>query len=82
VSLLSGGERQRVAVARCLAAQRPLIVLDEPTSQQDEAHAELVTAALARAAAQGAAVLAATHDAVLADAADDLIELGDRQRVD
>ena len=76
VRVLSGGERQRVGVARSLAVDRPLVVLDEPTSQQDEAHAELITAALADAAAGGTAVLCATHDPVLLAAADTVLTLG------
>jgi ABC-type lipoprotein export system ATPase subunit len=70
VRMLSGGERQRVATARCLLSGRPLIVLDEPTSQQDEAHAELVVSALRDAARAGTAVLCASHDPVLLAAAD------------
>jgi ABC-type lipoprotein export system ATPase subunit len=75
VRLLSGGERQRVGVARALVAGRPLVVLDEPSSQQDEAHAELVATALAAAAGGGTAVLCATHDPVLIAAADSVLAL-------
>jgi ABC-type lipoprotein export system ATPase subunit len=69
VRVLSGGERQRVAVARVLAAQPAIAILDEPTSRQDEAHAELVVAALLTAARRGIAVIAATHDPLLTAAA-------------
>ena len=62
VSALSGGERQRVALARCLVTDAPVLVLDEPTSQQDDASADLVVAALRRETGRGRAVLVATHD--------------------
>jgi ABC-type lipoprotein export system ATPase subunit len=75
VRVLSGGERQRVSVARVLAAEPPLAVLDEPTSRQDEAHAELVVAALVAATRRGVAVVAASHDPVLVAAADTVVTL-------
>ncbi|WP_290859885.1 ATP-binding cassette domain-containing protein [Hamadaea sp.] len=69
VETLSGGERQRVAVARALAAEPSIAVFDEPTSQQDEAHAGLVAATLRAAARAGAAIVVATHDPLLLQSA-------------
>ena len=76
VRVLSGGERQRVAVARALAVDPDLAVMDEPTSQQDEANAERLVGVLAEAARRGLAVVAATHDPVLTAVADHVVTLG------
>lgn len=72
---LSGGERQRLGIARVLATGVPLLVLDEPTSQQDEASADLVVAALAAAARRGTALLVTSHDPRCRAAADQLLQL-------
>jgi ABC-type lipoprotein export system ATPase subunit len=75
VRLLSGGERQRLAVARALSVQADLVLVDEPTAQLDEAHAELLAEALRYATKRGTAVVAASHDPVLTAAADGLLAL-------
>jgi ABC-type lipoprotein export system ATPase subunit len=69
-AVLSGGERQRASLARVLASGAPVLVLDEPTSQQDDVSAARVVAALDAACSSGAAVLVASHDRIVLDRAD------------
>ncbi len=63
---LSGGERRRVLVARALAQEAPLLVLDEPTTGLDAGHACELIALLAGLAAEGRGVVASLHDLFLA----------------
>ncbi len=63
---LSGGEQTRVALARVLAQESPIVMLDEPTGSLDLRHQELVMATLRALASEGAAVLAVLHDLNLA----------------
>ncbi|MBS2016540.1 MAG: ATP-binding cassette domain-containing protein [Deltaproteobacteria bacterium] len=63
---LSGGERQRVALARALLNDPPLLVLDEPTAHLDDERAHSIASELAAIAAEGRAILVATHDPRLA----------------
>lgn len=67
VSTLSGGERQRVMLARMLATEAPLLVLDEPATALDIGHALRLMQLLQRLAQQGRAVVVAMHDLDLAD---------------
>jgi energy-coupling factor transport system ATP-binding protein len=59
---LSVGQRERVALAAVLVAEPGVILLDEPTRGMDPEGATALAAVLRRRAAEGAAVLVATHD--------------------
>jgi ABC-type lipoprotein export system ATPase subunit len=59
---ISIGQQQRVAVARALRLRPRLLLVDEPTSHQDRASAELVWSALGVAATAGTACFVATHE--------------------
>ena len=59
---LSGGERTRVALARVLAQDTPLILLDEPTTALDVYHSERVMNIMRRSADRGRTVVAVLHD--------------------
>jgi manganese/iron transport system ATP-binding protein len=64
--VLSGGQRQRVLLARAIAQQARLLLLDEPFNGIDAASEELLLAALRRLRADNAAVVVSTHDLALA----------------
>jgi ABC-type lipoprotein export system ATPase subunit len=73
---LSAGEAQRLALARALASARGLLIVDEPTSRQDENNARAVAALLAAAAhEEGQTVICATHDPAVIRQADQVVVL-------
>jgi len=74
---LSGGERQRVVLARSLATQAAILLLDEPTANLDLAHQALMFRLIKeRAASEGSAAIVITHDLNLAsEFADEIILL-------
>jgi len=73
---LSGGERARISLARVLAQDTPVLLLDEPTASLDIGHQEDVLRVARRLAERGRAVVAVLHDLSLAAAyADELAML-------
>jgi osmoprotectant transport system ATP-binding protein len=70
---LSGGQRQRVGVARALAADPPVLLMDEPFSAIDPIARDRLQTAFLRVQEQvGKTILFVTHDV------DEAVRLGDR----
>lgn len=66
INKLSGGQRQRVFIARALAQQPSIILLDEPTASLDLLHQHDVLRLLGKLAESGITVVMAIHDLNLA----------------
>jgi ABC-type multidrug transport system ATPase subunit len=69
------GEQQRTSLARALVLRPALVLLDEPTSHQDDDHVDLVIAALRAARLAGSSLLVATHDPRVIEIADHVVRL-------
>lgn len=70
---LSLGQRQRLALTRVLAADRPILLLDEPTAHLDPDSEVAVAAALTTLARTGATVVVVAHRPALLSAADEIV---------
>jgi iron complex transport system ATP-binding protein len=78
VGTLSGGERQRVLIARALAQQAPIVLLDEPTTALDIGHQQQVLELVDQLRHQHQLTVVTTmHDLTLAGQYADRIALMD-----
>ncbi|WP_435332541.1 ATP-binding cassette domain-containing protein [Haloarchaeobius sp. TZWWS8] len=78
VDQLSGGERQKVVIARALAQETPVLLLDEPTASLDINHQVETLELVRELVADGKTVVAAIHDLTLAARyCDELVLLAD-----
>lgn len=62
ISQLSGGQQQRVFVARALAQQGDIILLDEPLTGVDSTSQQVIMGLLNRLREEGKLIIMATHD--------------------
>lgn len=62
IDQLSGGERQRVFIARALAQETPILLMDEPTASLDLCHQLEILGLVRNFAEQGHLVISAIHD--------------------
>lgn len=76
---LSGGQRQRVLIARALVQEAGILLLDEPFSGLDRPSSEALEELIAKLAAEGRALLIATHDLAQARACDRVLCINGRQ---
>jgi iron complex transport system ATP-binding protein len=70
---LSGGERQRVLLARALACEARLLLMDEPLANLDPPHQADWLALVRTLVAQGTTVVSVLHELTAALQADDLV---------
>jgi ABC-type lipoprotein export system ATPase subunit len=77
---LSGGQRARLALARALAGQPQILLVDEPTANLDQANAANIAELLHRLTRERhLTVLCATHDPLVARQGDDRLDLRPRR---
>jgi ABC-2 type transport system ATP-binding protein len=82
LSRLSGGQRRLACVAAALAADRPVLLLDEPTTGLDPVARRSVWAAIHRRRADaGTTVVLVTHNVIEAETVLDRVAILDRGRV-
>jgi iron complex transport system ATP-binding protein len=70
---LAGGERQRVLLARALAVQAPVLLMDEPLANLDPPHQADWLAVVRQLVDQGTTVVSVLHEISMALHADDLL---------
>jgi len=74
---LSGGERQRVAIARAIVMEPSFLLADEPTGNLDTKSGDEIVALLQRLSADGLTIVMVTHNPLVADHAERVLNMRD-----
>jgi len=77
VNKLSGGQKQRVAIARSIVNDPSIILADEPTGALDSKTAAEIIGVFKELNEKGKTVVIVTHDMVVADQCNRIIEISD-----
>ncbi|MGF3196055.1 ABC transporter ATP-binding protein [Facklamia sp. P13055] len=78
---LSGGEAQRVALAKVILKDPPLILADEPTASIDIENAKAIMKKLLSLSNDNRVILIATHDPLVWEMVDQVVDLNALKRV-
>jgi ABC-2 type transport system ATP-binding protein len=81
IGKLSGGQRRLAGVATALIGDRPILVLDEPTTGLDPGARRAVWSAIEKRRAAGASIVLVTHNVLEAETVLDRVAVLDRGRV-
>lgn len=76
IAAVSMGQQQRAMLARAVVAEPVLLLVDEPTSHQDPGHATDMLDVVRSVTERGGACLVATHDDIVIERADRVVDLG------
>ncbi len=69
----SGGEQQRINIARCFGADKPVLLLDEPTASLDAENKAVVTAMIREKKRAGVTIIGIFHDTEIREAVADKV---------